>query len=791
MEAVDEARLRGVDQSRCELLQIGGSVFATPRRRADRVLGGVDGLAGSASGTRAVKFVAYCDDRIEPSTATPNAPPTCRVVSLTAEPTPALARGSDPMIESVAGAMTLPMPRPSAHVTRMTWRVDESGWSVRNDRKPTPTINSPVATTRLLPKRCTQMLLSGAATMIVTACGSRTAPALTVEYSSTDCRYCVIRNSVPNNEKNAIVIAPLAALNRGFWKKWMLSIGLDVCSSHNRNVTSSPAPIAKPASTSGAVQPCDGASITAHRNVVSPAMDSSAPRGSSRGEDGSLRFRNEQIAEDQAEDHDRHVDEEHRAPPEVGEQYAATDRADADAECGHAGPDPDGTAALARFGEHVGEHRQRRRHDERAADAHERTRRDQHVGIRRERREQRSDAEHGQAERERLVASESVTEAARREQESREHDRVRVDDPLELTASRGQTTALHRMRERRQRDVEDRVVEHDHDEAHAQHEQREPAALVHVLRVLQPCAHSPPPKPETEPSRIYRSRCETTTSDRQRSPAMADEELVFERAQWATLRASTPLELDDDDLAELRGINERLDLDEVAEIYLPLSRLLSLFAIATRDRDSVTDTFLGVLPAPRPYIIGLAGSVAVGKSTTARILQELLARWPAHPRVELVTTDGFLYPNRELAARGLTERKGFPESYDTAALVAFLSALKRGEPEVERAGVLARSLRHHRWRRAGSAQSRCRDRRRPQRVADHTRRVTSRFRLLRLHHLRRCPGARHRTMVPRPVLHAARHSVRRSRVVLPRVRIDGRATSRNVRRAWCGPPSTA
>ncbi len=96
----------------------------------------------------------------------------------------------------------------------------------------------------------------------------------------------------------------------------------------------------------------------------------------------------------------------------------------------------------------------------------------------------------------------------------------------------------------------------------------------------------------------------------------------------------------------------------------------------------MTDTFLGVLPAPRPYIIGLAGSVAVGKSTTARILQALLARWPAHPKVDLVTTDGFLHPNRELAARGLTERKGFPESYDTAALVAFLAALKRGEPEV-------------------------------------------------------------------------------------------------------------
>jgi type I pantothenate kinase len=164
--------------------------------------------------------------------------------------------------------------------------------------------------------------------------------------------------------------------------------------------------------------------------------------------------------------------------------------------------------------------------------------------------------------------------------------------------------------------------------------------------------------------------------------AVADEELVFERAQWATLRASTPLELDDDDLAEIRGINERLDLDEVAEVYLPLSRLLSLHAVATRDRDSVTDTFLGVLPSPRPYIIGLAGSVAVGKSTTARILQALLARWPAHPRVELVTTDGFLHPNRELAARGLMERKGFPESYDTAALVAFLAALKRGESEV-------------------------------------------------------------------------------------------------------------
>jgi type I pantothenate kinase len=160
------------------------------------------------------------------------------------------------------------------------------------------------------------------------------------------------------------------------------------------------------------------------------------------------------------------------------------------------------------------------------------------------------------------------------------------------------------------------------------------------------------------------------------------DELIFERSQWAALRANTPLDLGPDDLAELQGINERLDLDEVADVYLPLSRLLSLHAIGTGDRQTVTDTFLGALPAPRPYVIGLAGSVAVGKSTTSRILQALLARWPAHPRVELVTTDGFLYPNRVLAERGLMERKGFPESYNTGALVNFLAALKSGEPEV-------------------------------------------------------------------------------------------------------------
>ncbi|HEV3225296.1 MAG TPA: type I pantothenate kinase [Acidimicrobiales bacterium] len=163
---------------------------------------------------------------------------------------------------------------------------------------------------------------------------------------------------------------------------------------------------------------------------------------------------------------------------------------------------------------------------------------------------------------------------------------------------------------------------------------------------------------------------------------MGRDELSFDRAQWAALRANTPLDLGPDDVAELQGINERLDIDEVTDVYLPLSRLLSLHAIATAERNVVTDTFVGALPAPRPYVLGLAGSVAVGKSTTARILQALLSRWPAHPRVALVPTDGFLYPNRVLAERGLTERKGFPESYNTGALVKFLAALKAGEPEV-------------------------------------------------------------------------------------------------------------
>ena len=158
--------------------------------------------------------------------------------------------------------------------------------------------------------------------------------------------------------------------------------------------------------------------------------------------------------------------------------------------------------------------------------------------------------------------------------------------------------------------------------------------------------------------------------------------VVLPRAEWARLAPSVPLPLDEADLAKLRGINERLSLTEAAEIHHPLSRLLSMYVGATQALHSATATFLGDLPAKVPFVIGVAGSVAVGKSTTARLLTTLLSRWPDHPRVELVTTDGFLLPNAELEERGILHRKGFPESYDTAALVDFIAAVKSGEPEV-------------------------------------------------------------------------------------------------------------
>ncbi|WP_308112836.1 type I pantothenate kinase [Streptomyces sp. DH12] len=156
------------------------------------------------------------------------------------------------------------------------------------------------------------------------------------------------------------------------------------------------------------------------------------------------------------------------------------------------------------------------------------------------------------------------------------------------------------------------------------------------------------------------------------------------RDQWSALRDKTPLPLTADEVERLRGLGDVIDLDEVRDIYLPLSRLLNLYVGATANLRGTLNTFLGEKGAQRgtPFVIGVAGSVAVGKSTVARLLQALLARWPEHPRVELVTTDGFLLPMKELQARGLMSRKGFPESYDRRALTRFVADIKAGKDEV-------------------------------------------------------------------------------------------------------------
>ncbi|WP_342380662.1 type I pantothenate kinase [Myxococcus stipitatus] len=156
----------------------------------------------------------------------------------------------------------------------------------------------------------------------------------------------------------------------------------------------------------------------------------------------------------------------------------------------------------------------------------------------------------------------------------------------------------------------------------------------------------------------------------------------LEREAWRALRASTPMTLTAEDLDGLRGLGEQMDLNEVADVYLPLSRLLNLQVAAAQRLWAEQQAFLGGSARKVPFIIAIAGSVAVGKSTTARILQALLARWPDHPRVELVTTDGFLFPNGVLTERGLMKRKGFPESYDRRALVRMLAELKAGRAEV-------------------------------------------------------------------------------------------------------------
>ncbi|GAA0926923.1 type I pantothenate kinase [Nonomuraea longicatena] len=154
------------------------------------------------------------------------------------------------------------------------------------------------------------------------------------------------------------------------------------------------------------------------------------------------------------------------------------------------------------------------------------------------------------------------------------------------------------------------------------------------------------------------------------------------REQWSELRKNTPLTLTADELEGLRGVEDPIDLTEVTDIYLPLTRLLNLHYTGSKQRSSVLSAFLGHPEKHVPYILGIAGSVAVGKSTTARLLHTLLARWPEHPHVELITTDSFLHPNAVLESRGIMHRKGFPESYDRRALVRFVAEVKAGVPEV-------------------------------------------------------------------------------------------------------------
>lgn len=157
----------------------------------------------------------------------------------------------------------------------------------------------------------------------------------------------------------------------------------------------------------------------------------------------------------------------------------------------------------------------------------------------------------------------------------------------------------------------------------------------------------------------------------------------FSREDWARLRADTPMTLSPTELEQLSGLIEELSVEEVETIYLPMSRLLNLYVAASQELHAVTSRFLGRIEGKVPFIIGVAGSVAVGKSTTARVLRALLARWPDHPRVDLITTDGFLLPNAELERLGIMNRKGFPESFDTGRLLNFLADVKSGVARVE------------------------------------------------------------------------------------------------------------
>ena len=245
---------------------------------------------------------------------------------------------------------------------------------------------------------------------------------------------------------------------------------------------------------------------------------------------------------------------------------------------------------------------------------------------------------------------------------------------------------------------------------------------------------------------------------------------IFSREQWAELRNETPMTLEPGEFSQLRSMYDRLDLKEVEEIYLPLSRLLSIYVDAAQRLYYAQRQFLGIRDRKVPYIIGIAGSAAVGKSTTARVLQALLARWSPRPKVDLVTTDGFLYPKAVLEREGLMQKKGFPQSYDRARLLSFLSDIKAGRSPG--AGLFAFDLRHRSEPVAGGRPARhphCRGRECPaDRPVAAPRQGSARrlrlFRLLPLHRRGRVGAAR---LVRAALSDLPRHRVPRSKILLP------------------------